>query len=250
MSIGKYTGMCVCLMLPVALSAQKYRLAGVKAGRYEVTKVLDARPDSGALRIVAPFRQAVDSMRAPVLGESEMAMRADRPESLLSNFVSDVLREASVRVGKKADIGMCNIGGLRSAMPQGTVTYGDVLEIAPFENRLCVLTLTGEKLMELTEQIAAVGGEGVSGLRLAITVDGRLLSAEVNGKPIDRHALYTIATLDYLAEGNDKMYALKEHVYKAATDIPVRDLIVEAIRRAHAEGRKVTAKMEGRITRQ
>jgi ribosomal protein S11 len=43
-------------------------------------------------------------MMSPVLGESEVAMRADRPESLLSNFVADVLREGSLRVGKMADI--------------------------------------------------------------------------------------------------------------------------------------------------
>lgn len=242
--------MSACFLLPSGVCAQKYKLAEVRAGRYEVTKALDEHPDSGALRVVAPFRHAVDSMRAPVLGESEVAMRADRPESLLSNFVADVLREASVRVGKKADIGLCNVGGLRSAMPEGTVTYGDVLEIAPFENRLCVLTLTGENMEKLAEQIAAVGGEGISGMRLAITADGRLLSAEVDGKPIDTHALYTIATLDYLAEGNDKMYALKDNVYKADTGILVRDLIVEAVRRAHSQGRKVTAKMEGRITKQ
>ena len=46
------------------------------------------------------------------------------------------------------------------------------------------------------------------------------------------------------------MYALKDNVYKAETKIAVRDLIVEAILRAQAEGRKVTAKMEGRITKQ
>ena len=245
-----YAGFVLCLMLPGGVCAQRYKLAGVKAGRYEVTRSLDSRPDSGALRVAAPFREAVDSMRAPVLGESEVAMRADRPESLLSNFVADVLRDASVRVGKRADIGLCNIGGLRSAMPKGKVTYGDVLEIAPFENRLCVLTLTGSKLKELMDQIAAVGGEGVSGVRMAITMDGRLLTVEVNGKPIEEHALYTIATLDYLAEGNDRMYALKDNVYKAETKIAVRDLIVEAILRAQAEGRKVTAKMEGRITKQ
>lgn len=245
-----YIGLSLCFMLPLGACAQQYRLAGVKSGRYEVTKKLDACPDSGALRVVAPYRHAVDSMRAPVLGESEVAMRAGRPESLLSNFVSDVLRDASVRVGKKADIGLCNVGGLRSAMPKGTVTYGDVLEISPFENHLCVLTLTGTKLTELMQQIAAVGGEGISGVKMVITADGRLLTAEVDGKPIGENALYTIATLDYLAEGNDKMYALKDHIYKVTTDIPIRDLIMEAIRREHAEGKKVTAKIEGRITQQ
>ena len=230
--------------------AQRYRLGTVKAARHEVTRLLDSRPDSGALRVVAPYRKAVDSIMSPVLGESEVAMTADRPESLLSNFVADVLREASVRAGKKADIGLCNIGGLRSTMPKGIVTYGDVLEIAPFENHLCVLSLSGKKMKELMEQIAAVGGEGISGAHLVITTDGRLLTAEVGGKPIAPHGIYTIATLDYLAEGNDRLYALKDNLSKNVTNIKVRDLIVETIRRAAAQGRKVSAQMEGRIVKQ
>ena len=97
--------------------------------------------------------------------------------------MADVLREGSLRVGKMADIGLCNIGGLRSTMPKGKVTYGDVLEIAPFENRLCILSLDGRKLTELMEQIAAVGGEGISGARLVIT-GGRASSAcRGRGKP-------------------------------------------------------------------
>ena len=235
---------------PAVASAQHYKLGEVKAGRYEVTSRLDARADSAALRVVAPYRRAVDSIMSPVLGESEVAMRADRPESLLSNYVADVLREASVRVGKKADIGLCNIGGLRSTMPKGKVTYGDVLEIAPFENRLCVLSLSGSKLAELMAQIAAVGGEGISGARLVITKDGRLLSAEVGGKPIEPDAIYVIATLDYLAEGNDRMYALKDCLSKNVTKILVRDLIMESVRRAAVQGQKITAHMEGRIVKQ
>ena len=243
----RFLCLSVCLGLPVVGFAQHYELRGVKAGRYEVTKRLDAVPDSAALRVVAPYRHAVDSIMSPVLGESEVAMQADRPESLLSNFVADVLREASVRVGKKADIGLCNIGGLRSTMPQGQVTYGDVLEIAPFENRLCMVALTGGKLMELMQQVAAVGGEGISGAHLVITADGRLLNAEVGGMPIKADSIYVVATLDYLAEGNDRMYALKDGLSKNETPIMVRDLIMEAIRRAKAQGRKVTARMEGRI---
>lgn len=236
-----------CLGLSLTAEAQRFEPGRVKAMRYEVTRQLDARPDSAALRVVAPYRRAVDSIMSPVLGESEVAMRADRPESLLSNFVSDVLRAASVRIGKVADIGLCNIGGLRSTMPQGRVTYGDVLEIAPFENHLCVLSLDGRKLTELMEQIAAVGGEGISGARLVITRDGRLLSAQVGGRPIAPDSIYTIATLDYLAEGNDRMYALKDHLSCNRTDIAVRDVLMEAIRDAQARGRKITAAIEGRI---
>ena len=86
-----------CCGWSVVTFAQRYELEEVKAGRYEVTNRLDARPDSGAVRVVAPYRHAVDSMMSPVLGESEVAMRADRPESLLSNFVADVLRDGWAR---------------------------------------------------------------------------------------------------------------------------------------------------------
>ena len=103
---------------------------------------------------------------------------------------------------------------------------------------------------ELMEQIAAVGGEGISGARLVITGDGRLLRAEVGGKPIDPNGIYVISTLDYLAEGNDKMYALKDNLSKKVTNIAVRDLIMESIRRTAAQGDKITARMEGRIVKQ
>lgn len=239
--------LAACCSTVLATSAQHYRLGTVKATRHEVTRRLDARPDSGALRIVAPYRQKVDSIMSPVLGESEISMQAGRPESTLSNFVADVLREASARVGKKADIGLCNIGGLRSTMPEGKITYGDVLEIAPFENRLCVLSLDGRKTLELMQQIAAVGGEGISGAKLVITKDGRLLNAEIGGKPVAKDSIYVIATLDYLAEGNDKMYALKKHLSINKTRMAVRDLLMEAIRHNWDEGRRISAKIEGRI---
>ncbi|MCD8319106.1 MAG: 5'-nucleotidase C-terminal domain-containing protein [Paraprevotella sp.] len=250
MRILKTLVLSACFGWPAFGFAQHYELAGVKAGRYEVTNKLDAHPDSDALRIVAPYRHAVDSIMSPVLGESEVAMSAGRPESLLSNFVADVLRESSVRIGKKADIGLCNIGGLRSNMPKGKVTYGDVLEIAPFENCFCVLALDGRKLAKLMEQIAAVGGEGISGANLVITSDGRLLSAKVGGNPIDPKRIYLIATLDYLSEGNDRMYALKDHLSIKNTKITVRDLIMEYIRRQHEQGKKITEKIEGRIVKQ
>lgn len=59
-----------------------------------------------------------------------------------------------------------------------------------------------------------------------------------------------ISTLDYLAEGNDKMYALKDNLSKKVTNIAVRDLIMESIRRTAAQGDKITARMEGRIVKQ
>ena len=185
---------------------------------------------------------------SPVIGRSKMEMDVDRPESLLSNFVADVLLDASARVGKKADIGLCNIGGLRSSLPKGAITYGDVLAACPFDSKMVILTLKGDVLIRLMEQIASVGGEGVShGVQIGITSDHRYINAMFQGQQIDPHAIYVIATLDFLAEGNDGLTALRDHILKRSTPFVVRELVAEAIMRAQAEGRKVTAKTEGRV---
>lgn len=228
--------------------AQRYTVDKIVPRRYEVTRALDAETDGEVLKMMEPYNRVVDSLMSPVVGESRMYMSAGRPESLLSNWVADVLRYSAHRVGVKADIGLCNMGGLRSAMPAGNVTRGDILAIAPFENRLCVLTLSGKDLLTLCEQIAGVHGEGVSGLKLEITPDGKLLRARVNGKPIRPDKRYTVATLDYLAAGNDKMLALKNAVDRRDTRLPVRDVLMDFIRQEQAKGRKLKSKMEGRVT--
>ncbi|MBO5181232.1 MAG: 5'-nucleotidase C-terminal domain-containing protein [Paraprevotella sp.] len=243
-----YMGFLWCSLFPATVCAQRYTIGEITPRRYEVTRALDAGTDTALTVWMKPYSRVVDSLMSPVLGESRVYMTARRPESLLSNWVADVLRASSVRTGVKADIGLCNMGGLRSAMPEGEVTIGDVLAIAPFENMLCVLTLTGADLLELCGQIAGVHGEGVSGLKLEITPDGRLLKARVNGKAIRPERRYTIATLDYLAAGNDKMIALKKAVERRDTRVPVRDVLMDFIRGEQAKGHKLDAKMEGRVT--
>lgn len=69
-------------------------------------------------------------------------------------------------------------------MPEGDITYGNIYEITPFENTLCIVTMNGALLRELFENIAAVHGEGLSGACLEISGDGKLLDATVAGKKL------------------------------------------------------------------
>ena len=129
---------------------------------------------------------------------------------------------------------------------------GDILEVAPFENKICFLSLKGTKVKELFAQIAARFGECVShGVRLVIGPDSTLVSATLHGRPIDDAATYRIATLDYVAQGNDGMTA-----FKAKTDVRapqdeannVRYLIMDYFREKAAKGEEVDCPTEGRIT--
>ena len=227
-------------------SAQQYKVKSTKWKRIEVTSELDTKPDSQALAIIAPYKVSVDSVMSPVLGMSRVAMNPNRPESLLSNWAADVMVEGSTATGlPAADMGLVNIGGLRNNMPKGIVRKGDVILISPFENSLVVLEMKGKDLLKLMQNIAAVGGEGVSSsVRLVISKDGKLISATINGEKISHKRTYTVATLDYLAEGNDKMYALKKAKKRHEIGLKTRDVMIESI----IKHRIIDAKMEGRIT--
>ena len=240
------------LLLLVVFTACKsvpYTLKSVAPHRIEVTKALDATPLPEAVAFIQPYLEGVDSLRKPYVGQSELYMSAARPESLLSNWVADVLVTTGEGLGYQPDLGICNIGGLRASMPKGTVTRGDILSISPFQNFFTILKMRGTTILTLMENIAAVHGEGVSsGARLVITRDGRLKSATLGGKPIKADSLYTVATLDYLAEGNDKLYALKDAEEKIVTQEPIRETLMNHLQQLDRQGLKATAHIEGRIT--
>ncbi len=235
----------------LALSACKstpYGLLSVTPHRIEVTKALDANPLPQAKAFLLPYRAGVDSLEAPYIGQSAIYMPAKRPESLLSNWVADALADAAEKMGYQADFGLCNIGGLRAAMPKDTVRRGDIFAISPFENFFTIVKLKGSDMLELMNNIAAVNGEGVSStVRIVITKDRQLKSATIGGEPIDPERIYTIATLDYLSEGNDKLFALKKSTERIVTKQTIRETMMKRLQELDAQGKKAEAQIEGRV---
>lgn len=185
-----------------------------------------------------------------MVGTAEMSMDRYRPESLLSNLVADVLREAAVDVlGKSADMGLVNVGGIRNVLTEGPITTENIYEILPFENSLCILSMKGSAMKHLFENIAARYGEGVSGVQLEVSKDGKLLQATIGGKPVEDEKMYTVATIDYLADGNDGMTAfLQADKRECPDDATLRGLFMDYVKRQTAAGKKITSRMEGRVT--
>ena len=231
--------------------ASHYEFAGIQRTRVLVDSRYDATPDAEAAKFMEPFKHKVDSVMGPVVGEVDHEMVAHRPESDLSNLLADIMVWSAGSYNEKVDFGVYNMGGIRAALSKGKVTYGDVLDIAPFENKICFVTLTGEKVLELFSQMAHTGGEAVShGVELVFTRDHKLKSARLNGKEIDPKATYRIATLDYLAQGNDKMEAFKSAtnvVSPQASSNNTRFLIMNYFKEQAAQGKVVNSHKEGRI---
>ena len=238
----------VALVL-LASCRTRYAVTEVEARRVAMDTAWDARPCEEALALLAPYKAGVDSVMGEVKGVAAVSMDRFRPESPLSNLIADVLRQAAASVlGRPADVGLVNVGGIRNVLTAGNITTQNIYEILPFENSLCVLTLSGADLKELCANIAARGGEGVSGLNLVISADGRLLEARVGGQPVDEGRTYTVGTIDFLAEGNDGMQALPRASQRQCPEgATLRGLFMDYVERQTAAGRKIEARVEGRV---
>ena len=239
------------MLLMAAGCAHHYQIASVSRTRLVVDNRYDREPDAKAMAFIAPYQMKVDSIMKPVMGEAARDMDKRRPESEISNLLSDILVWAAKDYGETVDFGVYNIGGIRAALSKGIVTYGDINDIAPFENKIAFTTLSGAKVLELFQQIAKRGGEGVShGVELVITRDGQLVSARLNGKEIDPQRSYRAVTIDYIVQGNDGMPAFRDGTnLKSPQDDKdnSRFLIMNYFRAMHAQGKKVDAQVEGRV---
>jgi 2',3'-cyclic-nucleotide 2'-phosphodiesterase (5'-nucleotidase family) len=225
-------------------------LVSADAGNFKVA-AMDNRQGAAAVReILERGAAAVDSIKRPVIGEASMPLEKYIPESPLMNFAADaLLATARECTGQHIDIAITNKGGLRSNIAAGKITFGDIYNVFPFENTLALLTLDGEQLMQLCREIASVGGEAVSGMRLVITRGGELVSVTVDGKPVEAGRKYRIATSDYLSQGNDRMTALALGTERdVRSDITIRDLMVMYVKNLAAAGKPVAAECDGRIT--
>lgn len=227
----------------------RYCVEDISRTRYEVTSALDAAPDAQAAAFLKPYTLKVDSVMGQKLGVSDQFLTRSGMESPLGNLLTTVLRESAAPYldGKPAQIGIMNIGGIRNELPKGTITLRDVFEVSPFDNYLCVVRVSGKQLMALFHDLARYKFCIQGGARIVAKKDGTIVSATIDGQPIDPEGTYTVATIDYLAEGNDKLYTMKEITGKQTTKTTLRDCIIQYIKGQTAAGKHISEQLDGRF---
>ncbi|MDX9749417.1 MAG: 5'-nucleotidase C-terminal domain-containing protein [Paludibacter sp.] len=235
------------LLFFLSCSSPKWVLTEMKGSKIALDASTEAIADESFNSFLSPYKQQLDAKMDEVIGRVEQNMRAHKPESLLSNWSADVyLKRAAASLGEPVDVAIVNLGGLRTQIPKGNFTVRKVFELMPFENELVILWLKGSDLNDLLQFFASIGGQGVGGLRMEIR-DGKALNIQVGGKALEMDKLYSIATNDYLAEGNDYMSALTKQVKRVNTGILIRDMLMDYVRAETAAGRNINSKLDGRI---
>jgi 5'-nucleotidase len=110
-----------------------------------------------------------------------------------------------------------NNGGIRTDLPGGTVTYGDLLQLQPFANRVVRISLTGAQLLAVLEHVVAddpTPGAHVSGIEVWYDPDrpgGKRVTRTrlLNGRRLEPRRRYTLAVNDFLATGGSGFAMLR-----------------------------------------
>ena len=212
-----------------------------------IDSTLDAIQDTAYLRHLAPIKQDLERELNIPIGYAPAAMQVYPPECPMLNWASDALLAIARQLSPESvDVAVVNIGGMRCEWAAGDITFRNVFELMPFDNELVVLTLQGSDLQQLCEIFAYSGGQGIAGMRIKASGD-RVMQQEaivtINGKPLDPTKTYTVATSDYLSQGNDGMLPLKNYLQIWKSNEKIRDLYIEYIKQVKV----VQAKVDGRM---
>ena len=177
-------------------------------------------------------------------------------ETNLGDLVADAFRHCM-----DAEIGLCNGGGIRNSIKAGVITYGDAINVLPFDNHMSKIEATGSEIVTMLDKCIALVPEEdgsfpqVSGMRFTIhsashTVSDVMVQDAATGEyiPIDLNQKYTISTTDYYKSGG--FYGiLKDCTVLKATTLLARDAFSDYLEK-NLSGKTGTTytQPQGRIT--
>ncbi len=180
----------------------------------------------------------VGEVNEDIVGDSSTC-RCD--ETPMVDLVADaILAGTEAEENGGAELALMNTGGVRASLriaPTGTegpgeVTYREAFNVAPFNNILVTLDMTGQQIQDVLNQqyqnIDARGARKMLSLGVSEgftytwvkdvdpipapntpSVPGHVEpgSMELNGVPIELGSTYRVATLNFLADGGDSFTA-------------------------------------------
>ena len=183
-----------------------------------------------------------------VLAVAGITLEKKQPEGTLNNVLADaMLVMAKEKYQTVIDASMINFGGIRlPSIPAGDITLGKIYEVAPFDNIIVLLKLKGTVLQQLMDHVAGKGGWPCAGMSWQIR-NKKAVNINVGGSALDENKEYTIALLDYIANGGDECEMLK-NIPQQNNGYLFRDAVIDYFTRLNKEGKQITASIEKRVT--
>lgn len=192
----------------------------------------EVEPDPALEELAARAEAAVrEKAREPVATLAEPLPKSG-PEYGLGRLIADAQREAT-----GAQVAIMNNGGIRTGLPAGVVTFGDLFKLQPFQNALLDLRLRGSVLLSALDHAAGEESPGahLSGVRVvydpAAPAGSRVLSATLtSGERVVEDGVYTVTVNDFMAAGGSGFSMLREAETAEPTGIVDLDALVDHLR--------------------
>jgi 5'-nucleotidase len=227
---------------------------------YELLPVTPAiTEDASAALVINSWETRLGTEMSRTIGRSSVALdgvntHLRSSETNLGNLVADAIR---ADVG--ADIAILNGGGIRSdkIYPPGSLSRRTVLEIHPFGNSVCKLSVTGRVVLDAlnsgVSKLPAAAGQfpQVSGITFRIdqaaSPGDRVRDVTIQGVPLVAETTYTLAVPDYLLNGGDgyTMFGGQEVLIGPGEGHPLAEVLEKYI----VDRGDIAPAVEGRITR-
>lgn len=227
---------------------QHYKIVKMEGKVIEMDSTWNTSFNTEMHALVQKYKVDLDREMSEEIGTSAQFMSYGRPESLLTNLTSDVMKAyGDEQLASGCDVAIMNVHGHRSTMPEGIVAVRNLFEIYSFDNIVTFIELKGADLKRIFDAYAQIGGAGISGNVRLVIKDRKVERVTIDGKPIVSNKTYHIVTLDYLADGNDHMQAFRDALKIDVSSLTLRDLMIDYIKRQTLQGKKITSKLDGRI---
>ncbi len=165
---------------------------------------LELPEDPEVAAIVARFAASLDAFRHEVV-----AVLPEPLELGACRFgpcaLGQSVAEALLRATHGAEVAVMNAGGMRTGLPAGPVTRGQVLEALPFGNTIATMQLSGEDLVAALRHGLTLVGRGGFPQWAGMRLDGTSFEVRAGDgwAPIEPSRRYTVATNNFLRNGGD-----------------------------------------------
>ena len=220
-----------------------------KVPGYELLPVdsrYDGRLDAATEGWLADYDKTVERIMSEIVATADEDM--ERGSTAMQNWVSDALAEIGTKIyGSAVDGAVTNKGGIRTDLTRGDVSTGQLLNLVPFSNTVTVLEMDGATLQQCLDDVAATGGQCVS-QSISFTIrNKKAANARINGKKIEPKKIYHIATIDYVAAGNDRLFSFAKGKDVAHSDQFMKYDIIDLVKALTADGKTIKADHKERM---
>lgn len=238
-NLKKYNGVLklfvifLTLFFVISCSKQPYYVSKIEGKRIPITEKQNQVPEIE--NFIKPYREHINKDLDSVLAYCPETLDKSSGEwqTTIGNLMADVTLQRgnlvfNAREKKNIDICLLNNGGIRSILPKGNVTSRTAFEIMPFENSLVVIALKGEQILELVDYfIVTKKAHPLAGMSFTIDKNNQPKNVLVQGKTVEKEAIYYVATNDYLSNGGDNMNFFKKGIQKFDLDYKLRNILID-----------------------